>query len=134
MLGDHCRKLKERYYAAYASYADDQAPANDAPETVLRAVDPSHIENEETLDVGDLEPDVRDLVSMSHMLIEDLCHKGEHGVLLADLLEERAKRLARRWEADQVKALKAEGKGATVIAKELGIGRASVYRILNEAV
>ncbi len=39
-----------------------------------------------------------------------------------------------RAKADQIKALKAEGKGATVIAKELGIGRASVYRILNEAV
>ena len=39
-----------------------------------------------------------------------------------------------RAKADQIKALKAEGKGATVIAKELGIGRASVYRILNDAV
>ena len=34
---------------------------------------------------------------------------------------------------DQVKALKAEGLGATEIAKRLGIGRASVYRLLNEA-
>lgn len=34
---------------------------------------------------------------------------------------------------DQVKALKAEGVGATEIAKRLGMGRASVYRLLNEA-
>lgn len=34
---------------------------------------------------------------------------------------------------DQVKALKAEGLGATEIAKRLGMGRASVYRLLNEA-
>src|ERR1700686_2270990 len=33
--------------------------------------------------------------------------------------------------AEQVKALKAEGVGATEIAKRLGIGRASVYRILQ---
>jgi DNA invertase Pin-like site-specific DNA recombinase len=33
--------------------------------------------------------------------------------------------------AEQVKALKADGVGATEIAKRLGIGRASVYRILQ---
>jgi DNA invertase Pin-like site-specific DNA recombinase len=33
--------------------------------------------------------------------------------------------------AEQVKALKADGLGATEIAKRLGIGRASVYRILQ---
>ena len=32
-----------------------------------------------------------------------------------------------------VRALKAEGKGASAIAKELGIGRASVYRALDQA-
>jgi DNA invertase Pin-like site-specific DNA recombinase len=34
---------------------------------------------------------------------------------------------------DQVAALKAEGLGATEIAKRLGVGRASVYRVMNEA-
>ena len=33
--------------------------------------------------------------------------------------------------AEQVKALAADGKGASAIAKELGIGRASVYRHLE---
>jgi helix-turn-helix resolvase-like protein len=33
----------------------------------------------------------------------------------------------------KVRALKAEGLGATAIAKKLGIGRASVYRVLGEA-
>lgn len=36
-------------------------------------------------------------------------------------------------EADKVSALKAEGLGATEIAKRLGVGRASVYRILGAA-
>jgi DNA invertase Pin-like site-specific DNA recombinase len=35
-----------------------------------------------------------------------------------------------RAKADQVLAMKSEGIGATKIAKDLGIGRASVYRIL----
>ncbi|MDB5405368.1 MAG: integrase [Rhodospirillales bacterium] len=35
--------------------------------------------------------------------------------------------------ADEIKALKADGLGATEIAKQLGIGRASVYRILGMA-
>jgi DNA invertase Pin-like site-specific DNA recombinase len=34
---------------------------------------------------------------------------------------------------DSVAALKAEGVGPTEIAKRLGIGRASVYRLINEA-
>jgi DNA invertase Pin-like site-specific DNA recombinase len=34
---------------------------------------------------------------------------------------------------DQVAALKAEGLGATEIAKRLGVGRASVYRVMAEA-
>ena len=38
-----------------------------------------------------------------------------------------------RARADEVAALKAQGVGATAIAKELGIGRASVYRILADA-
>ncbi len=38
-----------------------------------------------------------------------------------------------RAKADQVLALKAEGKGATEIARQLRIGRASVYRILADA-
>jgi len=33
--------------------------------------------------------------------------------------------------AARVRAMKAEGKGATKIAKALGIGRASVYRVLE---
>ena len=33
----------------------------------------------------------------------------------------------------QIRELKEQGMGATAIAKELGIGRASVYRILEEA-
>jgi DNA-binding IclR family transcriptional regulator len=32
---------------------------------------------------------------------------------------------------DAIRALKAEGLGATEIAKRLGIGRASVYRVLE---
>ena len=35
-------------------------------------------------------------------------------------------------EAAQVRALKAEGLGASAIAKRLGIGRASVYRVLGQ--
>jgi DNA invertase Pin-like site-specific DNA recombinase len=34
-------------------------------------------------------------------------------------------------DANAVKALKAEGLGASEIAKRLGIGRASVYRVLE---
>ncbi len=36
-------------------------------------------------------------------------------------------------DADQVRSLKKQGMGATAIARELSIGRASVYRILNAA-
>ena len=37
-------------------------------------------------------------------------------------------------DANQVRSLKKQGMGgATAIARKLGIGRASVYRILNEA-
>ncbi|MEM9735027.1 MAG: recombinase family protein [Pseudomonadota bacterium] len=38
-----------------------------------------------------------------------------------------------RAKAEDVRRLRTEGKGATAIARELGIGRASVYRILEEA-
>ena len=34
-------------------------------------------------------------------------------------------------DVEAVRSLKAEGKGATEIAKELKIGRASVYRVLG---
>ena len=37
-----------------------------------------------------------------------------------------------RAKSDQVMALRAQGVGATAIAKELGIGRASVYRIWKD--
>ena len=37
-----------------------------------------------------------------------------------------------RAKAEYVLAMKANGKGATEIAKSLGIGRASVYRIMND--
>ena len=37
-------------------------------------------------------------------------------------------------DAAEVQRLKREGLGASAIAKHLGIGRASVYRLLNEAV
>jgi DNA invertase Pin-like site-specific DNA recombinase len=36
-------------------------------------------------------------------------------------------------DADAVRKLKAEGKGATEIAKALGVGRASVYRLIADA-
>ena len=36
-----------------------------------------------------------------------------------------------RRKADQVRALNAQGLGMTAIARQLGIGRTSVYRILN---
>ena len=35
-------------------------------------------------------------------------------------------------EVSKVAALKAQGLGATEIAKRLGVGRASVYRVLEE--
>ena len=38
-----------------------------------------------------------------------------------------------RQKSDEVRRLKRDGYGATEIAKKVGIGRASVYRILNEA-
>ena len=38
-----------------------------------------------------------------------------------------------RAKVDQIRALKAQGKGATAIANELEIGRSSVYRVLGEA-
>ncbi|CAM3705655.1 recombinase family protein [Parendozoicomonas haliclonae] len=38
-----------------------------------------------------------------------------------------------KMQADTVRELKANGMGASAIAKKLGIGRASVYRILEEA-
>jgi DNA invertase Pin-like site-specific DNA recombinase len=36
-------------------------------------------------------------------------------------------------DADEVRRLRAEGMGASAIARTLGIGRASVYRLLDEA-
>jgi DNA invertase Pin-like site-specific DNA recombinase len=39
-----------------------------------------------------------------------------------------------RAKADQVAMLKAQGLGATEIARQLGIGRASVYRVLERGV
>ena len=36
-------------------------------------------------------------------------------------------------DADRVRSLKEQGMGATAIARELSIGRASVYRLLNDA-
>ena len=39
----------------------------------------------------------------------------------------------RSIDAAQVQAMKARGMGATEIAKVLGIGRASVYRVLEAA-
>ncbi len=38
-----------------------------------------------------------------------------------------------RIKAEAIAALKTEGLGATAIAKRLGIGRASVYRVMGEA-
>ena len=38
-----------------------------------------------------------------------------------------------RAKAPEIKALQQAGKGASAIAKELGIGRTSVYRVLSEA-
>ncbi len=37
-----------------------------------------------------------------------------------------------RAKADEILAMKTQGIGATAIAKELGIGRASVYRVIQE--
>ncbi len=45
----------------------------------------------------------------------------------------RGRKPTAQAKADQVKALKAEGLGATAIAQQVGIGRASVYRILSAA-
>jgi DNA invertase Pin-like site-specific DNA recombinase len=36
-------------------------------------------------------------------------------------------------DADQVRQLKSDGKGATEIARAMGVGRASVYRLLAAA-
>jgi len=38
----------------------------------------------------------------------------------------------RSIDATKVKALLAEGAGASAVAKKLGIGRASVYRVLRQ--
>ncbi|MGB1012413.1 MAG: recombinase family protein [Thiolinea sp.] len=38
----------------------------------------------------------------------------------------------RKIDRDHLQALKTSGKGATAIAKEMGIGRATVYKILKE--
>lgn len=38
-----------------------------------------------------------------------------------------------RAKADEIKQLKADGMTATEIAKQLGVGRASVYRVLGQA-
>ena len=38
----------------------------------------------------------------------------------------------RRIDRDQVRAMRVEGIGAAEIAKVLGIGRGSVYRVLDE--
>ena len=38
----------------------------------------------------------------------------------------------RHIDRDRLQALKASGKGATAIAKDMGIGRATVYKILKE--
>jgi DNA invertase Pin-like site-specific DNA recombinase len=40
---------------------------------------------------------------------------------------------AARAKADEVKAMLANGLGAVAVARELGIGRSSVYRILESA-
>jgi DNA invertase Pin-like site-specific DNA recombinase len=45
----------------------------------------------------------------------------------------RGRKPTAQAKADQVKALRAQGVGPTAIAKQLGIGRASVYRILSAA-
>lgn len=45
----------------------------------------------------------------------------------------RGRKPTARAKTDQVLALKAEGMGASAIAHDLGIGRASVYRILADA-
>jgi DNA invertase Pin-like site-specific DNA recombinase len=38
-----------------------------------------------------------------------------------------------RAKLDQIQSLKAEGVGSSAIARQLGIGRASVYRLLGRA-
>ena len=48
-----------------------------------------------------------------------------------DLYPERYRGRPATIDMDHIKSLKAEGLGATVIAKKLGIGRASVYRALK---
>jgi DNA invertase Pin-like site-specific DNA recombinase len=45
----------------------------------------------------------------------------------------RGRKPTAQAKADQVKALRAQGVGPTAIAKQVGIGRASVYRILSAA-
>ena len=45
----------------------------------------------------------------------------------------RGRKPTARARADEIRALRAEGVGATEIARRLGIGRASVYRILAES-
>ena len=44
----------------------------------------------------------------------------------------RGRKPTAQAKADEVKALQAQGVGATEIAKRLGIGRASVYRVLGQ--
>jgi DNA invertase Pin-like site-specific DNA recombinase len=56
--------------------------------------------------------------------LEDIARAKANGVYAG-------KRRPASIDAARVRALKAQGMGATAIAKELGIGRASVYRVLE---
>lgn len=58
---------------------------------------------------------------------------GDEGIVAKAKAEGVYKGRPASIDAEKVRALKAEGIGASDIAKRLGIGRASVYLLLTEA-
>jgi DNA invertase Pin-like site-specific DNA recombinase len=74
---------------------------------------------------------------MSRYVRCHLCNTPIAGCKRLSFREEKAdsryKRRKPTVDGDRVRQMKAEGLGPVAIAKELGIGRASVYRALADA-
>ena len=65
---------------------------------------------------------------LGYQALVDMEQQAEHIRLKIDKME----RLDKVKFADRIKALKGQGMGATAIAKEMGIDRTSVYRLLKK--